>query len=178
MPGSSGPVQRWDPVVRALHWALAALVAFDLVRDDGDFVHRVAGYVAAGVVGARLLWALLSAGNARLSELRPSLRATLAYLRGLFRGRPQRHAGHDPLGLWMVWLLWLLVLLLGLTGWMSRWDAFWGDERLQAVHAWLADALLVAAAVHVLAVVVMSWAWKENLPRTMITGFQRSPPDD
>ena len=28
----------------------------------------------------------------------------------------------------MVWLLWIVVLLLGVTGWMSRLDAFWGDD--------------------------------------------------
>lgn len=81
--------------------------------------------------------------------------------------------GHDPLGLWMVWLLWSLVALLGLTGWMSHLDAFWGDERAQAIHAWLANALMVAAIVHVLAVGVMSWRWRENLPATMVTGRKR-----
>ena len=43
--------------------------------------------------------------------------------------------GHDPLGVWMIWLLWSLVLLLGVTGWMSRLDAFWGDDGIHEVHA-------------------------------------------
>ena len=30
----------WDAVVRLLHWALALLVLFALVRDDGDWWHR------------------------------------------------------------------------------------------------------------------------------------------
>lgn len=81
--------------------------------------------------------------------------------------------GHDPLGLWMVWLLWSLVALLGLTGWMSHLDAFWGDERVQSIHSWLAYALMAAAIVHVLAVAVMSWRWRENLPATMVTGRKR-----
>jgi len=72
-----------------------------------------------------------------------------------------------------VWLLWLLVLLLALTGWMSHLDAFWGDERVQHVHAWLADALLAAVVLHLLGVGVMSWRWRENLPATMLTGRKR-----
>jgi cytochrome b len=70
-------------------------------------------------------------------------------------------------------LLWTLVLLLGLTGWMSRWDMFWGDERLHDLHAWLADALMVAVIVHLIGVSAMSWLWKENLPASMITGGRR-----
>jgi cytochrome b len=75
----------------------------------------------------------------------------------------------------MVWLLWLLVLLLGLTGWMSRLDAFWGDDLVHGVHSLLADLLAVAAAVHVVAVVAMSVIWRENLTAAMMTGIKRRP---
>ncbi len=168
MADHDGRVPAWDAAVRICHWALAAIVAFELWRDDGDHLHRVVGYVAVGLVAARLAWAAL-----RGSSLRPSLAATRSYVRLLVRGQPPRGPGHDPLGLWMVWLLWLLVLLLGLTGWMTRLDMFWGDDRVQAVHGWLADALLVAACVHVSAVVAMSWLWRENLPGAMVTGWKR-----
>ena len=73
----------------------------------------------------------------------------------------------------MVWLLWLLVLLLGVTGWMSRLDAFWGDDRLHDIHAWLADALLIAVAVHLTGIVAMSWRWRENLVGAMFSGRKR-----
>src|SRR5690242_19576476 len=115
-----GRVPAWDAAVRVFHWSLAALIAFDWWRDDGDYIHRVAGYVAVGIVVARLAWGVLSSGTASVGHMKPSFAGTLAYLRVLRQGPPPRSAGHDPLGLWMVWLLWLLVLLLGLTGWMSR----------------------------------------------------------
>ena len=166
---SAGRVRVWDVAVRVSHAALAALVVFDLVADDGGPLHRAVGYVAAALVVARLAWAAFARGENALAALRPSLRRTFAYLRA---GAP-RTVGHDPLGVWMVWLLWSLVLLLGVTGWMSRLDAFWGDDRVHAVHAWLADALLVAVALHLAGVAAMSWRWRENLPRAIVTGTKR-----
>ncbi|HEY1393742.1 MAG TPA: cytochrome b/b6 domain-containing protein [Methylibium sp.] len=161
-----GRILVWDAAVRLMHLLLAGLVVSDLVRDDGDRLHRALGYAAAAVVLARLAWALLS----RRGPVAPSVSATLAYL----RARTPRRLDHDPLGLWMVWLLWLLVLLLALTGWMSRLDAFWGDERIQQLHAWLADAMLVAVALHLMGVGVMSWRWRENLAASMIHGRKRA----
>ena len=159
----------WDPVVRLCHWSLAGLVIFDLIYDDGGYTHRMVGYAAAVVVLLRLVWAAV-----RGHSLKPSIAGTLLYVRHLLAGKPPRSHGHDPLGLWMVWLLWILVLLLMASGWMSRLDMFWGDDRVEGVHALLADLLMAAVAVHVVAVVVMSMTWKENLPAAMVTGRKRS----
>jgi cytochrome b len=167
--GADGRVAVWDAAVRVLHWSLAAGVLFDFYLDDGGWAHRTIGYAAAGVVVARLLWAAFAGGSAGFASLKPSLRATVSYLR---LGTPRTRA-HDPLGLWMVWLLWSLVLLLGITGWMSRLDAFWGDDGIRAVHAWLAQALLIAVAVHLSGIVAMSWRWRENLVGAMLTGRKR-----
>jgi len=167
--GPDGRVAVWDAAVRLLHWSLAALVLLDFWLDDGGWPHRTLGYAAVGVVVARLLWSAVASGAARLATLRPSPHDTVTYLR---RGMP-RSAGHDPLGVWMVWLLWSLVLLLGITGWMSRLDAFWGDDGIRAVHAWLAQALLIAVAVHLSGIVAMSWRWRENLVGAMLTGRKR-----
>ena len=167
--GPEGRVLAWDVAVRLLHWSLAGAVLFDLYVDDGGWLHRTVGYAAVAVVVARLLWALLAGGAAGLAALKPSLRETVSYLR---RGAP-RAVGHDPLGRWMVWLLWLLVLLLGVTGWMSRLDAFWGDEGIREVHEWFAHALLIAFIVHLSGVVAMSWRWRENLIAAMLSGRKR-----
>ena len=168
----------WDAVVRVLHWSLAATVLFDFVVDDGGHVHRAVGYVAAAIVVLRLLWAALSRGTARWQVLKPSPRATLVYCRALLQGRASRHAAHDPLGLWMVWLVWTLVLLLGLTGWMSRLDAFWGDETVHDLHLWLSNALLAAVVLHLAGVIAMSIVWRENLPAGMLTGRKRRLDED
>jgi cytochrome b len=169
---TDGRVLVFGAAVRLLHWTLAAVIVFDFVVDDGGPLHRGIGYVAAGVVVLRLLRAAWARGDEDLRSLKPSLARTLAYLR---RGTP-RTVGHDPLGLWMVWLLWLLVLLLGITGWMSRLDAFWGDDLLHDLHEWLADATLAAVIVHLLGVLAMSWRWRENLPLAMLSGRKRDTP--
>jgi cytochrome b len=161
-------LKAWDAVVRLLHWTLAALVVFDFVYDDGGYVHRMVGYAAAVVVLLRLAWAA-----ARGHSLTPSIAETRTYVRLLIAGKPPRSPGHDPLGLWMVWLLWILVLLLAVSGWASRLDMFWGDERVEEVHTFFADLLMLAVLVHVLAVSVMSMVWKENLPAAMVTGIKR-----
>ena len=166
---AGGRVAAWDAAVRVLHWSLAAGVLFDFYLDDGGWLHRTVGYAAVGVVVARWLWSIGAGGTAGLATLKPSLRGTVAYLRA---GAP-RTRGHDPLGLWMVWLLWSLVLLLGLTGWISRLDAFWGDDGIRELHAMLADALLVAVAVHLTGIVAMSWRWRENLVAAMLHGRKR-----
>ena len=163
----------WDGVVRLLHWTLAALVAVDLVRDEGDYPHRLVGYAAVAVVLARLSWAIVRRSQGGPIGLRPSISASLAYLRLLLRGKPPRSIGHNPLGVWMVWLIWIVVLLLGLTGWMSRLDAFWGDDGLHDAHAILADILLVAVILHLAGIATMSWLWRENLPMAMVTGHKR-----
>ena len=159
----------WDAIVRLSHWTLAALVVFDFVYDDGGYTHRMAGYGAAVVVLLRLGWAAV-----RGHSLRPSIAETRVYVRQLIAGKPPRSPGHDPLGLWMVWLIWVLVLLLAVSGWASRLDMFWGDERVEEVHTFFADLLMVAVVAHVLAVVAMSVLWKENLPAAMVTSNKRA----
>ena len=136
--------------MRLLHWTLAALVVFDLVYDDGGYTHRLVGYGAAVVVLLRLGWAVIAG---RRHSLNPRSPKTRPYVRQLLAGKPPRSPGHDPLGLWMVWLIWILVLLLVVSGWASRLDMFWGDERVEEAHTVLADLLMVAVAVHVAAVI-------------------------
>lgn len=169
-------VRVWDPVVRLLHWALAILVVVDLVRDEGDYPHRLVGYAAVVVVLLRLTWAAVSRTHGSLAALRPSFVESAAYVRLLLLGRAPQPLGHNPLGVWMVWTIWILVLLLGLTGWLSRTDAFWGDEIVELAHELLADLMVAAIVVHLAGILAMSWLWRANLPAAMVTGWKRVVP--
>lgn len=171
--GTPAPVKTWDLLVRASHWTVAGLVLWNLYEDSGGYAHRIVGYGAAAVVMVRIAWGFVGTAPARFTAWFPTPRKVLAYLSAVKSGHPPRHVSHNPLGGSMALVLWLLVLALAVTGWMSGLDAFWGDEWLHRLHSYLANALLVCAAIHVLAAIAMSFVHRENLIGAMITGIKR-----
>ena len=184
----SQPVQVyvWDSFVRLFHWTLviSTTVAF-LTEDDLLTVHVWAGYLVGVLVAARLLWGVIGPRHARFSDFiyRPSV--TLQYARDFVLLRAKRHLGHSPGGGAMVALLLLLLSLTVFTGLM----VYGGDqqagplagiltkkagEQLEEVHELLANVTLACIIVHVAAVVLVSVLHRENLVRSMITGYKRS----
>ena len=160
----------WDRVVRLTHWAVAALRPLRLLAGLGrplapqPRLRRRGPGAAAPALGA------VGSPTARFGSWWPTPARLKAYCKGLLAGRPGRSLGHNPLGASMMLALWSLILGLALTGWMSRLDAFWGEDGIKEIHAWLAHALIVLAAIHVLAVLVMSRVHCENLVAAMFTG--------
>ena len=61
----------WDLAVRITHWSVAAMVLYDLVDDSGDQLHRVVGYIAAGLVVFRIVWAFIGSEHARFAAWLP-----------------------------------------------------------------------------------------------------------
>jgi cytochrome b len=148
---------------------LAALVLFNLFNDSGSKLHRYVGYAAAVFVAIRLLYALVErTGPAALHVPRP--RECWLHLREMLTGRATRLPGHNPLGAAMTLLLWTLVLLLMLTGWISRWDRFWGADWPQDIHTFISVVLQVCVIVHLLGVAASSVLERQNLVRAMIDG--------
>lgn len=174
--GRKAPVRVWDAVVRLTHWSVAALVLWELVEDSGGRLHRTLGYAAAGLVLLRLLWGFAGSPPARFSTWLPSVPGLLAYCRALLAGRAPRHLGHTPLGALMMLAMWTLILALAVTGWLSRLDAFWGEDWPVDLHAVLADCLMVLVVVHVAAAIAMGRMHGENLVAAMIHGRKR--PDE
>lgn len=158
----------WDPVVRTTHWGLAALVAIDLVNEAGaNPWHRYLGYVAVALVVVRLAWGCGHRGYASLASMASRAWSALSHFKDRMAAGS---AGHTPPGALMAFMLWGLVLLVGATGWMLGLDAFWGDDRVQQIHAWLAYALAACVCVHIVAAVATSYAQRVNLIKSMITG--------
>jgi cytochrome b len=164
----------WPWFVRLSHWLLAALVLFNFFNEElSGQVHRYAGYVAVSTVLLRLLHGL-TRPRADFAHIGlPSLRAFFTHIKALRHGHAPRELGHNPAGACMAVLLWALVLALGFTGWMSQWDAFWGEDWLTDLHEWIANTLMACVGLHWLGVVVMSRLQRENLARAMITGRKR-----
>jgi len=166
---AAGHTRVWDPLVRTVHWSLAALIAVELFNEAGaNPWHRYLGYVAAALVVVRLAWGCGDRGHASLLAMAASARPAFFHFRRAARTAPP--CAHTPPGALMAFALWALALLVALTGWMQGLDAFWGDEGLQQLHAVLAYLLGGCALVHIIAALAMSRAQGVNLVKAMITG--------
>jgi cytochrome b len=75
--------------------------------------HALAGDALLALLFFRLLWGVLGSDTARFSRFLVPPRSAARHLVGALRHEPDRQAGHNPAGGWMVVLL--LALLLGET---------------------------------------------------------------
>lgn len=80
------------------------------------------------------------------------------------------HIGHNPLGQLAVYAIWTLILLLALTGWLSRTDAYWGEDWPVDLHGYLSYALMFMVLLHLSAIALISKLQKQNLVKCMIAG--------
>jgi len=170
------PIAVWDPVVRILHWALAASIAAAwFTRHGGGVWHERIGYASLLIVALRVVWGWIGPRYARFGQFVRTPSTTLSYASRMLAQREPRYIGHNPLGGWMILLLLVAAALSGLSGWLYTTEAFWGAEWLENLHEALAIFLLVLVVLHVTGVVAASWRHRENLVAAMIHGRKRSP---
>lgn len=171
-PSATGAVRVWDPFVRLFHWSLVACVVFNFLFEDPKAVHEVVGYVATGLVVARVLWGLVGTRHARFADFWPTPARVAGHVRDLLAGRTPFHAGHNPLGALMMLALMALVLALGLTGWLQTTDAYFGAHWLEEVHEAFANTLMGLAGLHAAAAILMGRLERVRLVRAMVTGVK------
>ena len=166
----------WDPLVRLLHWSVAAACLIDLfVLANGRWPHRWIGYYVAGAVVVRIAWGFVGPPHARFADFVPRPAKLAAYVRALLRGEEPRHLGHNPLGALMILAFLVLLLAICLTGWMQRTDRFFGVDWVEETHDLLSNLLIAAVLVHVAGALVASLRHRENLVWAMVTGRKRPP---
>jgi cytochrome b len=124
----------------------------------------------------RIVWGIVGTRYARFASFRYTPVQAWRYVSDLVRGSAARYTGHNPAGSWAIYGLLALGLATGVSGWL-RYDEIGGDA-FEDVHAVLANAWLGLVALHVAAVIVTSVLHRENLPRTMVTGYKSATPDD
>ncbi|MDR9486353.1 MAG: cytochrome b/b6 domain-containing protein [Sediminimonas sp.] len=190
-------------MVRLFHWSLVVVFAVAwLTAEESAFVHEWAGYIAAGLIGVRLVWGLVGSHYARFSQFLRGPSATLAYLREVVKGREARYLGHNPAGAAMIVALLLTMLATAFTGWLlenptriamlpevpsiiapAHADEDEDDEYAERgeegegaigeLHEVLANLMLVLVVLHVAGVALASVRHRENLARAMVTGLKR-----
>jgi cytochrome b len=178
----------WDISVRVFHWFIVALVAaaYATWRLNWMVWHQWIGYATLTLVLFRLSWGFFGSETARFSSFLASPRNVSQHLKDSLRREPDRRAGHNPAGGWMVVILIALLLAETLTGIYVANDIV--DEgpltehvsaraanAIAASHAIFWDALLVAIALHVLAIAGFAAIKGQNLLRPMITGMKALP---
>ena len=182
-------VRVWDPLLRIFHWSLAAGFAVAFVAED-DFLdlHVQAGYLVLGLILFRFVWGFVGPRHARWSDFVRPPSTIRAYLRDVLRFRAGRHLGHNPAGGAMAVALLLSLLATCVTGvalfgaqelsgplaFLSQAVPDTWAHLLEEVHEVLANLPLLLVVLHLAGVAVASLQHRENLVKSMITGYKRS----
>lgn len=53
---TAAKISVWDPIIRIIHWLLAAAVLFNWYTDQPLWLHTWTGYLAAVLVTSRVVW--------------------------------------------------------------------------------------------------------------------------
>ena len=103
-----------------------------------------------------VIWGFIGSYHARFRSFVPSISQMKSYVRELRLGRHPYYLGHNPAGALMILFLLFGLLATATTGWMLTLDSYYGEEWLEELHGLLANSVMAAVVVHVLAVVVVS----------------------
>jgi cytochrome b len=166
-------VKVWDSFVRVFHWCLVVAFFAAYFLEGGDIAHEVLGYIALGLVAARIVWGFTGTEYARFSQFVPSPHRLIAYVRDALRRREAPVLGHNPAGAVMILALICAVIATGVTGWMLTTEAYWGDELIEELHELIANLTVVLVGLHVAGAIYESIRHRENLILAMITGCKR-----
>ena len=169
----------WDVPTRVFHWllVLSFTVAFLTAESERNRdIHVVSGYILLGLLAFRLLWGFIGTRYARFGSFLFGPGEVVAYLRSLIKRNPAHYAGHNPAGSVAIWLLLALGFASAVSGVMVYQEM--GGDALEELHEVSSYAMLAVVAVHILGVLVSSVMHRENLVRSMITGYKSDGQDE
>jgi cytochrome b len=175
----------WDLPVRIVHCLLvAALVGAYATHKAGvEYFryHAWCGYTVVVLSAFRILWGFVGTKHARFTSFVRGPRVTIDYLLDLVRGRHPAHAGHNPLGAWMVVFLLAALFAQGVTGLFANDEIFntgplYGHVAestslvLTSWHRRIFDWILYAVLLHVAAVLAHRVFARQDLIGPMFSG--------
>jgi cytochrome b len=183
----SNRIKIWDLPTRLFHMALALLVlgAFVTVNmgDEWMQLHGQLGLCTLSLIGFRLIWGIFGGHWSKFKHFPLGLAQIFAYLS---KRSPQTssYAGHNPLGSLSTLLMLAVFLLQALTGLCSDDEVLLSGpltkylsshqiEMATFYHSEIGQPLiLLIVSLHVLAVLLYKFLFKQNLITPMITGYK------
>jgi cytochrome b len=163
----------WDLPLRLFHWLLAAAFAGAFLTAESERwrdVHVMLGYTTLALMAFRLAWGFVGTRHARFTSFAYGPSRVASYLRSLATRDPCHYTGHNPAGSWAIYALLAGVFAAGATGLAAYNDI--GGRWMEHLHEFAANALLAVVAVHVIGVIAGSLLHRENLVRSMVTGYK------
>ncbi len=179
------PVRIWDLPTRLFHWLLVGGIGFSWFSAEtgGNWMvwHERSGMFLLALVLFRIIWGFIGSDTARFSQFITSPAKAVQHLRELKNKSTAFHAGHNPLGAWMVVALLAVVLVQGVTGLFATDDIMTEGpliglvsgstaESLTSIHHFTFNIILLLAAAHIAAVMFYRFYKRTNLIKTMVVG--------
>lgn len=163
----------WDVPTRVFHWLMVGSFAGAYYTADSERyrdVHVMLGYILLGLIAFRVFWGFLGTHYAQFRSFLFKPNEIAAYMMSLIRRNAKPYLGHNPAGSVAIWLLVLLGTISGVTGVLAFQDI--GGDIVIEWHDLVSEGMLVVVGLHVLGVVVSSVMHRENLVRSMISGYK------
>jgi cytochrome b len=171
--------------VRIFHWTLVlSFLAAWITGDELMTPHVWAGYLISVLLLTRTVWGIIGTPHARFRDFVYSPAVIRGYIRKMFSRSEPRYLGHNPAGGMMVTLLILSLMITAISG-----VALYGNtdlagpmagifqsgtsaDILEEVHEFFANFTLFLVILHVGGVIWSSFAHRENLAKSMLTGIK------
>lgn len=175
----------WDIPTRLFHWLLVFSLAGQYITaelmDNAMQWHFYLGYFTLGLIIFRLIWGIAGSDYAKFSQFIYGPRAVLRYAGTLFKRDSEAHAGHNPLGGWVVIIMLSLVAVQAVSGLFMTddifldgpWRAAVEDSTLKTMsylHNNVFNILLVVIALHIAAIGFYAVYKKQKLAPAMVHG--------
>lgn len=169
----------WDMPTRVFHWlqalsfGAAYLTAFsERMRN----YHVALGYILLGLLVFRLLWGFVGTRYAQFRSFLFNPKEIVVYLLSMFKGKPAHYPGHNPAGSVSVWLLLALGMFICVTGVMALQDD--ASDLVVDLHGLATNVMLGVILLHLIGVLMSSIMHRENLVRSMFTGYKTAESDE
>ncbi|MGD2075257.1 MAG: cytochrome b/b6 domain-containing protein [Gammaproteobacteria bacterium] len=184
-------IKVWDIFVRMFHWSLVLMftIAY-LTEEELLSLHLIAGYAVSGLLVLRLMWGFVGSRHARFSDFVYRPAEVKRFVRDTMQLRARRYVGHNPAGGAMILLMLASLVLLSASGMavygieesagpLAMLGGSYGrfEEVAEGVHEFFANFTLLLVVIHVAGVMVESAIHRENLAKSMVTGFKRADTD-